>query len=83
MKSLVRRTVSRLAERRGYSILPTWRLEHLETSTFLGDVFRALDIRAVVDVGANLGPIAIFCANSCDSAAISCRSSPFHPSHNR
>ena len=55
MKSLVRRTVSRLAERRGYSILPTWRLEHLETSTFLGDVFRALDIRAVVDVGANLG----------------------------
>lgn len=55
MKSLVRRTVSRLAERRGYSILPTGRLEHLETSTFLGDVFRALDIRAVVDVGANLG----------------------------
>ena len=47
--------MSRLAEQRGYAILPAWRLEHLEAATFLRDVFRVLDIRAVLDVGANLG----------------------------
>ena len=55
MRSLIRGAVSRLAEQRGYAILPAWRLEHLEASTFLRDVFSALDIRAVLDVGANLG----------------------------
>ena len=55
MRSWIRKTISRLAEQRGYTILPLGRLEYLEAATFARDLFSALDIRAVLDVGANVG----------------------------
>lgn len=55
MRSWIRKTLSRLVEQRGYAILPLGRLEHLEAATFVRDLFGALDIRAVLDVGANVG----------------------------
>lgn len=47
--------VSGLAERLGYSITPTWRLETRELALHLGKVFKHYAITTVFDVGANVG----------------------------
>jgi len=39
----------------GYEITPIWKLEHLEIASHLRDLFRFLDIKCVLDVGANKG----------------------------
>jgi FkbM family methyltransferase len=43
------------ASRRGYPIVPAWRLEKWDQSTHLRDLFAMLEIDCVLDVGANIG----------------------------
>lgn len=47
--------VSGLAEKLGYSIIPTWRLESRELAQHLGKLFEQCAITTVFDVGANAG----------------------------
>jgi FkbM family methyltransferase len=51
LTSLVRRASDRL----GYPIIARWRLEKLEQSTHLRELFDMLGIDCVLDVGANIG----------------------------
>jgi FkbM family methyltransferase len=51
LTSLVRRVSDRL----GYPIIARWRLDKLEQSTHLRELFDMLDIDCVLDVGANIG----------------------------
>ncbi len=41
--------------RLGYPIIPEWRLEKLEQSTHLSQLFKLLAVDCVIDVGANIG----------------------------
>jgi FkbM family methyltransferase len=43
------------AARRGYPIVPAWRLDKWEQSTHLRELFAMLDVDCVLDVGANIG----------------------------
>ena len=47
--------LARIARFAGYEVVPVWRLEHFELSNHLRDLFDRLDIRCVIDVGANAG----------------------------
>jgi FkbM family methyltransferase len=54
-----RRTLKRWLDaglrRRGYHLLPKWRLSKYDQSTHIAQLFRNLDIDCVLDVGANIG----------------------------
>jgi FkbM family methyltransferase len=50
----------RLAERIGYTVLPTWRLHNRELAAHLRKLFKQFDVDCVIDVGANDGGYARF-----------------------
>lgn len=39
----------------GYELIPSWRLDSLELANHLRELFNFLDIKCVLDVGANKG----------------------------
>lgn len=47
--------VSGMAARRGFTVVPTWRMEHLPAAQLLRRLFDHLAIDCVIDVGANDG----------------------------
>jgi len=55
MPAKLKHSISRLAERAGYTIVPTWRLELYPQAAFLRRFLRHLEIDCVFDVGANVG----------------------------
>lgn len=55
MSGTAEHIVTGLAEKLGYSIIPTWRLESRELAQHLAKVFKHYAITTVFDVGANVG----------------------------
>ena len=63
MKSLVRAIaagVAQVLEPAGYTLIPTWRLEHRVFARHLKRVFDRYDVDCVIDIGANEGGYAHF-----------------------
>src|SRR5918995_5807895 len=55
----IRRAIKQWVEaglqRRGYHLLPRWRLSKYDQSSHIAQLFRLLDVDCVLDVGANIG----------------------------
>jgi FkbM family methyltransferase len=51
----LKRTVEGLAERLGYTVIPTWQLDTYPIARYMRRLFKLLDIDLVLDVGANRG----------------------------
>lgn len=63
MSGTAEHIVTGLAEKLGYSIIPTWRLESRELAQHLAKVFKHYAITTVFDVGANAGQYHDFLRN--------------------
>jgi len=55
MATHLKHLASKILQRTGYTIVPTWRLDKLPMATYLAELLRSLDIGCVLDVGANVG----------------------------
>ena len=55
MRHTIKRFVDAGLQRRGYHLLPRWRLSKYEQSTHIAQLLRLLGVDCVIDVGANIG----------------------------
>jgi FkbM family methyltransferase len=55
MKFNFKRIAKNIISKIGYEIIPNWQMKDRELATHLRDLFKALKIRCVLDVGANRG----------------------------
>lgn len=60
MNTILRNAITKLAEKAGYTIIPTWRMKGLDFSNYLASLFHHYAIDCVFDVGANKGQYGSF-----------------------
>ncbi len=55
MNKSIKRAVDLLGRRLGYEIIPHWKLLELDLARYLKEFFKHYEIKAILDVGANVG----------------------------
>lgn len=55
LKDVVRKTIVEAAKKKGYEVVPSWKVEQVPLANHLRKVFAHNDIEVVLDVGANMG----------------------------
>ncbi len=63
MNKLIKRSLQKIAEAAGFRLIPEWMMPNIAQSERLRKIFLDLDIREVVDVGANAGQFRDFIRN--------------------
>ena len=63
MNSWIKKIFTRTARATGYEVIPAWMLKHYELSNHLRELFNQLNIKCVLDVGANAGQYRDFLRN--------------------